>query len=33
MAQPFKAWRDARRGALARKFLGGARHDPPAARQ
>ena len=33
MAQPFKAWRDAHRGALARKFLGGARPDPPAARQ
>jgi len=33
MAQPFKAWRDAHRGALARKFLGGPRPDPPAARQ
>jgi hypothetical protein len=33
MAQSFKAWRDAHRGVLARKFLGGARPDPPAARQ
>ena len=33
MAQSFKAWRDAQRGALARKILGGARPDPPAARQ
>jgi hypothetical protein len=33
MTQPFKAWRDARRGTLARKLLGGARPDPPAARQ
>lgn len=32
MAQSFKAWRDAHRGALARKFLGGAKPDPPAAR-
>ena len=33
MAQPFKAWRDAHRGAMARKFLGGTRPDPPAAMQ
>lgn len=33
MTQPFKAWRDARRGTLARKLLGGARPDPPGARQ
>jgi hypothetical protein len=33
MAGPFRAWRDAHRGGLARKFLGGAaRPDPPAAR-
>ena len=33
MAGPFKAWRDARRGGLARKILGGAGGpDPPTAR-
>jgi hypothetical protein len=33
MVQSFKAWRDTHRGALARKILGGAKPDPPAARK
>jgi hypothetical protein len=33
MAGPFRVWRDAHRGGLARKILGGtAGPDPPAAR-